>query len=133
MKGIPVVWIPGLDHAGIATQLVVEKLLWAKERKTRHDLSREELLSRVNEWKNSRSDEIREQLLKLGASLDFDQEFFTLSETMSEAVNEAFIRLFNNNLIYRDSLLVNWSFFLQSTISDIEVKYQELKEMTANV
>ncbi len=130
MKGIPVVWIPGLDHAGIATQLVVEKLLWAKEKKTRHDLSREELLSKVNDWKNSRSHEIREQLLKLGACLDFDQEFFTLSETMSEAVNEAFIRLFNKNLIYRDSLLVNWSFFLQSTISDIEVKYQEISEPT---
>ena len=130
MKGHTVRWIPGLDHAGIATQMMVEKMLWTKHKKTRHDLTREQFLSEVNEWKAKRSEEIRQQFLRLGICLDYEKQFYTLSEEMSEAVTEAFIRLFNSGQIYRRSQAVNWSYYLRSTISDIEVEFQQIKGPT---
>ncbi|XP_053381179.1 valine--tRNA ligase-like [Mercenaria mercenaria] len=130
MKGHKTVWIPGCDHAGIATQVVVEKQLWKDERKTRHDLGREEFLRRVWKWKDSKGDTIYNQMKKMGASLDWERACFTMDTTMSEAVTEAFVRLHDEGLIYRSNRLVNWSCQLKSAISDIEVENVSLEGPT---
>ncbi|XP_054163489.1 valine--tRNA ligase, mitochondrial-like [Oppia nitens] len=126
MTGHTVQWIPGLDHAGIATQIMVEKHLWTKYGKTRHDLTRDQFLGEVDQWKTQRSAEIREQLLRLGASLDYTQEYYTLSPEMSAAVTEAFVQLFNRQQIYRSTKAVNWSYYMRSTLSDIEVDVKHI-------
>ena len=126
MKGHTIRWIPGLDHAGIATQIMVEKLLWTKYKKTRNDLTREEFLVEAEKWKNQRSEEIKNQFLRLGVSLDYDKQFYTMSEEMSEAVKEAFVRLFNTGLIYRGTQAVNWCYYMRSAISDIEVEHKQI-------
>ncbi|KAJ6370927.1 hypothetical protein OIU77_001439 [Salix suchowensis] len=124
MKGRPTLWLPGTDHAGIATQLVVEKML-ASEGIKRTDMSRDEFTKRVWEWKEKYGGTITNQIKRLGASCDWTRERFTLDEQLSQAVIEAFIKLHEKGLIYQGSYLVNWSPNLQTAVSDLEVEYSE--------
>lgn len=124
MNGKIVKWYGGTDHAGIATQIITEKILWAKYGKTKQDISREEFGAIIEKWKKERIDEIERQLKSLGVSIDFQSNYFTLSPEMSRNVNEAFIELFNRGMIYRASYMVNWSYYLQSTLSDIEIEHK---------
>ncbi|WVZ61983.1 hypothetical protein U9M48_011785 [Paspalum notatum var. saurae] len=124
MKGRPALWIPGTDHAGIATQLVVEKML-ATEGVKRTDLTREEFTKKVWEWKEKYGGTITNQIRRLGASCDWSREHFTLDAQLSRAVVEAFVRLHDKGLIYQGSYLVNWSPNLQTAVSDLEVEYSE--------
>jgi len=130
MKGRTTLWAPGCDHAGIATQVVVEKKIWRTEGKTRHDLGREEFVNRVWQWKNEKGDRIYDQLKMLGASVDWTRTTFTMDPKMSRAVIEAFITLFDRGLIYRANRLVNWCCTLKSAISDIEVEKMEIPGRT---
>lgn len=131
MRGDETLWVPGCDHAGIATQTVVEKMIMAKEKKTRHDYGREAFVNKVWEWKEEYGGKIYHQLRKLGSSLDWDREAFTMNEKLSRAVQEAFIRMANMGLIYRATRLVNWCPKLNSAISDIEVDYINIENRTA--
>ncbi len=124
MKGIPTLWVPGTDHAGIATQLQVEKAL-AKEGLTREQLGREEFLRRTWAWKEKYGNIITTQIRRLGASCDWTRERFTLDEGLSRAVREAFVRLYEKGLIYRGPRLINWSPGLKTAVSDLEVEYSE--------
>src|SRR5574341_97757 len=124
MKGFAALWVPGSDHAGIATQLQVEKLL-ASEGTSRQAIGREEFLRRAWEWKPRYGGEIYEQLRRLGASCDWDRERFTLDEGLSRAVREAFVHLYKKGLIYRGPRLINWSPGLKTAVSDLEVEYEE--------
>ncbi|NLC53235.1 MAG: valine--tRNA ligase, partial [Firmicutes bacterium] len=124
MKGDNTMWIPGTDHAGIATQVKVEEEL-AKEGMNRHQLGREKFLERVWQWKNEYGDTIIRQLKKLGSSCDWQRECFTMDEGCSRAVREVFIRLYEKGLIYRGSYLVNWCPQCATTLSDIEVEHEE--------
>jgi valyl-tRNA synthetase len=124
MRGYAALWVPGYDHAGIATQLQVEKML-AREGTRRQDLGREEFLRRTWEWKEKYGGHIVRQLRRLGASCDWDRMRFTLDEGLSRAVREAFVRLYRMGLIYRGEYLVNWSPGLQTAVSDLEVEYSE--------
>jgi len=124
MRGYAALWVPGTDHAGIATQLQVEKALEA-EGLTRKDLGREAFLKRVWEWKEKYGGHIVRQLRRLGASCDWDRERFTLDPGLSRAVREAFVRLYRMGLIYRGEYLINWSPGLQTAVSDLEVEYSE--------
>tara|TARA_B100000131_G_scaffold40488_1_gene36589 strand:- start:1927 stop:5157 length:3231 start_codon:yes stop_codon:yes gene_type:complete len=130
MSGYEALWVPGTDHAGIATQTVVEKKLAREEGVTRHDLGREKFLERVFEWKNEYGGKIFNQLRRIGSSMDWTREAFTMDEKLSKAVKEAFVRMFDEGLIYRDNRLVNWSCQLKTAISDIEVDYIELEGPT---
>nr|CAI5858558.1 unnamed protein product [Callosobruchus analis] len=123
MQGIETMWVPGMDHAGIATQVVVEKKLWKEEGKTRHEIGREEFKKRVWKWKAEKGDVVGKQLRRLGCSLDWERELFTMDKERSKAVQTAFICLFDEGLIYRSDHLVNWCCVLQSAISDIEVEH----------
>lgn len=123
---IEIQWIFGTDHAGIATQVVVEKILNKKYGKTRHEIGREEFLKETWKWKLEKGCSIKDDLKKLGTTFNWDKEYFTLDPNLSNAVNEAFIRLFEKNLIYRDNSLINWSCALESAISDIEVENLEV-------
>jgi valyl-tRNA synthetase len=120
MQGDNTLWQPGTDHAGIATQMVVERQLLA-EGKTRHDLGREAFVEKIWEWKHESGDKISRQLRRLGTSADWSRERFTMDETLSRAVREAFIRLYDDGLIYRGTRLVNWDPALLTAISDLEV------------
>jgi valyl-tRNA synthetase len=124
MKGIPTLWVPGSDHAGIATQLQVEKML-AKEGIKRDDLGREEFLRRTWAWKEKYGGIITRQIRRLGASCDWDRERFTLDAGLSQAVRESFVRLYEKGLIYRGPRLINWSPGLKTAVSDLEVEYSE--------
>ena len=124
MMGFEACWIPGMDHAGIATQNVVERELM-KESKTRHDLGREKFVERVWQWKEEYGGVIIKQLRTLGASCDWDREKFTMDETLSNAVKEVFVRLFEDGLIYRGKYIVNWCPKDHTAISDDEVNYSE--------
>ncbi|XP_037120247.1 valine--tRNA ligase, mitochondrial isoform X3 [Syngnathus acus] len=126
MQGQRVLWVPGCDHAGIATQSVVERMLLREKGKRRRDFTREEFLQEVRKWKNEKGDEIYQQLRKLGASLDWSRACFTMDQGFSQAVTEAFVRLSDAGLIYRSEALINWSCALESAISDIEVDSKEL-------
>lgn len=130
MSGYNTLWVPGMDHAGIATQVVVEKKLMREQKLTRHDLGREKFVSEVWEWKNKYGGTILQQLRRLGASLDWSRECFTMDDKRSKAVTEAFVRLYKQGLIYRDVRLVNWDCVLRTAISDIEVDYIDIKERT---
>ena len=121
MRGYEAVWLPGTDHAGIATQVVVERLL-LKEGKTRHDLGREGFLERVWQWKEEAGGRIIEQLKRLGASADWSREAFTMDEKRSRAVRYAFVRYFHEGLAYRAPRLVNWCPRCETTLSDLEVE-----------
>ncbi|MFZ5645278.1 MAG: valine--tRNA ligase [Bacillota bacterium] len=122
MQGYNALWLPGTDHAGIATQAKVEEQL-SREGLSRHDLGREKFLLRVWEWKEQYGGRITNQLRRLGASCDWDRERFTMDEGCSEAVLEVFIRLYEKGLIYRDYYITNWCPKCQTTISDIEVEH----------
>ncbi|XP_013882204.1 valine--tRNA ligase, mitochondrial [Austrofundulus limnaeus] len=130
MQGYTVLWVPGCDHAGIATQTVVEKRLLREKGKHRHDFSREEFLQEVWNWKKEKGDEIYQQLRKLGASLDWSRACFTMDPGFSRAVTTAFVRLCDSDLIYRSERMINWSCALQSAISDIEVDSVEVSGPT---
>jgi len=130
MSGYEALWVPGTDHAGIATQTVVEKKLQREEGITRHDLGREKFLERVFEWKDVYGGKICNQLRRIGSSMDWSREAFTMDEKLSKAVKEAFVRMYDEGLIYRDNRLVNWSCQLKTAISDIEVDYIELEGPT---
>ena len=124
MGGYNVLWMPGTDHAGIATQNVVEKEL-AKEGLTRHDLGREEFLKRVWQWKDKYGNYIIEQLKRLGASCDWKRTRFTMDEGFSKGVREVFVRLYEEGLIYRGDYMVNWCPRCHTALSDLEVEYQD--------
>ena len=125
MKGYSTLWIPGSDHAGIATQLMVERDILQKEEVTREELGREEFLRRTWEWKHKYGDIITNQIRRLGASCDWSRERFTLDEGLSRAVREAFVHLYEKGLIYRGPRLINWSPGLKTAVSDLEVEYEE--------
>ena len=124
MKGRPTLWQAGSDHAGIATQMVVERQLEA-EGSSRHDLGREAFIERIWEWKKHSGNTITQQLRRMGASLDWSRERFTMDEGLSDAVGEVFIRLYREGLIYRGKRLVNWDPVLHTAVSDLEVISEE--------
>eukprot|EP00522_Entomoneis_paludosa_P011021 CAMPEP_0172463194 /NCGR_PEP_ID=MMETSP1065-20121228/46288_1 /TAXON_ID=265537 /ORGANISM="Amphiprora paludosa, Strain CCMP125" /LENGTH=1013 /DNA_ID=CAMNT_0013219083 /DNA_START=213 /DNA_END=3254 /DNA_ORIENTATION=- len=124
MRGQPVLWLPGTDHAGIATQLQVEKQLLA-EGTTREEVGREEFLRRVWDYKEEQGGHITRQLRSLGASADWSRERFTMDQDLSEAVAEAFVRLHEKGLVYRGEYMVNWAPLLKTAVSDLEVEYSE--------
>ncbi|MCI0733400.1 MAG: valine--tRNA ligase [Methylococcaceae bacterium] len=124
MRGDNTLWQAGSDHAGIATQMVVERQLSA-EGKTRHDLGREAFVGKVWEWKNHSGNTITRQLRRMGSSLDWSRERFTMDEGLSRAVREVFVRLYRDGLIYRGQRLVNWDPVLHTAVSDLEVVSKE--------
>jgi valyl-tRNA synthetase len=124
MKGYSTLWVPGSDHAGIATQLQVEKML-RNEGTSREEIGREEFLRRTWDWKHKYGGIITNQVRRLGASCDWDRERFTLDEGLSRAVREAFVQLYEKGLIYRGPRLINWSPGLKTAVSDLEVEYSE--------
>jgi len=126
MQGRDALWMPGTDHAGIATQMVVERLL-ATEGTKRQEMGREAFLERVWKWKAESGGTITRQLRRLGASLDWPRERFTMDDGLSKAVLEVFVRLHKEGLIYRDTRLVNWDPVFQSAISDLEVESREVR------
>jgi valyl-tRNA synthetase len=127
MKGLDVLWQPGTDHAGIATQMVVERQLMERQEPGRREMGREKFLERVWEWKAESGGKIVEQLKRIGASCDWSRERFTLDEGLSRAVAKVFVQLFRDGLLYKDKRLVNWDPVLHTAISDLEVLQQEVK------
>jgi valyl-tRNA synthetase len=125
MLGKRALWVPGSDHAGIATQLQVEKML-RDEGTTRQEIGREEFLRRTWAWKEKYGGQIQQQLRRIGASCDWERERFTMDEGLSRAVKEAFVRLWEDGLIYKGSRLINWSPGLQTAVSDLEVEDKEI-------
>ncbi|MGA9797934.1 MAG: valine--tRNA ligase [Terriglobales bacterium] len=125
MRGFLTLWLPGTDHAGIATQMMVERQL-ASEGKKRRDLGREAFIERVWEWKRHYGGAILDQMKRLGASVDWDREYFTMDEGLSRAVIEVFVRLYEEGLIYRGKYIVNWCPRCETAISDLEVKHEEV-------
>jgi valyl-tRNA synthetase len=126
MSGFSVLWMPGTDHAGIATQNVVERQL-ASEGTSRHEIGREAFVERVWQWKAESGGKIIGQLKRLGASCDWERERFTMDEGLSKAVREVFVRLYEDGLIYRDNRLINWCPRCHTALSDIEVEHEEQK------
>ena len=124
MRGKATLWLPGTDHAGIATQLLVERAIVA-EGSTRLEMGREAFLKRVWEWKEEKGGYITVQMRRLGASADWTREKFTLEPAMSDSVTEAFVRMYEKGLIYKGDYLVNWSPNLMTAVSDLEVEYTE--------
>ncbi len=127
MKGDDTVWIPGTDHAAIATQNVVEKKLWKEKQKTRHDLGRKAFLKKVEEFVNESKDTIHRQMRKMGASLDWSREAYTLDAPRELAVRTVFTMMYDDGLIYRGNRIVNWCTRCKSTLADDEVTYKEEK------
>mgnify|MGYP002517685599 CR=1 FL=1 len=125
MQGYSALWVPGTDHAGIATQIKVEEELRVNEGLTRYDLGREKFLERVWEWKNLYGDRIINQLKKIGSSCDWDRLRFTMDEGCSKAVKEVFINLYNKGLIYQGSRIINWCPNCITALSDAEVEHEE--------
>lgn len=130
MNGYDVKWIPGTDHAGIGTQSVVEKMIMKERGLTRHDMGREAFVKEIWKWKEKYGNHILHQMKRMGASLDWDSEFFTMDKDRYEAVENAFMKLHNDGLIYRDTRLVNWCCALETVISDIEVDYKDVTGKT---
>ncbi|MDB9761147.1 valine--tRNA ligase, partial [Pelagibacteraceae bacterium] len=126
MNGYETLWQPGTDHAGIATQAIVEKNL-SKENINKNDIGREKFIEKVWEWKDKSGGLILDQLKKLGCSCDWSRSRFTMDVQMSQAVTKVFVELYNNNLIYKDKKLVNWDTKLQTAISDLEVVQNEIQ------
>jgi valyl-tRNA synthetase len=125
MSGFNTLWLPGTDHAGIATQMIVEKELKKTEKVSRHDLGREEFLKRVWAWKETYGSRIGEQHKALGAALDWERERFTMDEGLSRAVREVFVRLHEEGLVYREKKLINWCPDCRTALSDLEVEHEE--------
>ena len=127
MQGFNTLWVPGTDHAGIATQAVVERRLMEEEKKSRHDLGREGLVARIWQWKEQYEARILEQLQQMGVSCDWQRTRFTLDAVCARAVRHTFFRMFTDGLIYRGKRLVNWDTFLQTAVSDDEVFHETVK------
>ena len=127
MKGKNTLWQVGTDHAGIATQMVVERKIAAEEGKTKHDYGRDAFIDKIWEWKAESGGNITQQLRRLGASVDWDRERFTMDDGLSNAVQEVFVRLYEDDLIYRGKRLVNWDPKLHTAISDLEVENKDKK------
>lgn len=125
MQGFDALWLPGTDHAGIATQTKVEQKL-REQGTTRYDLGREKFLEKVWEWKEQYAETIHEQWAKMGLSLDYSRERFTLDEGLSDAVREVFVNLYEKGLIYRGKYIINWDPAARTALSDIEVEYKEV-------
>src|SRR3954462_2837404 len=125
MRGFITLWLPGTDHAGIATQMMVEKQL-EKEGKKRRELGREKFGERVWEWKREYGGAILDQMKRLGASVHWDREYFTMDDNLSHAVREVFVRLYEQGLIYRGNYIVNWCPWHETAISDLEVKHEDV-------
>ena len=125
MRGFITLWLPGTDHAGIATQVMVERRL-AKEGKKRREVGREKFIERVWEWKREFGGAILDQMKRLGASVDWGREYFTMDDNLSHAVREVFVRLYEQGLIYRGKYIVNWCPRCETAISDLEVKHEEV-------
>ena len=128
MSGREALWLPGLDHAGIATQVVVEKQIMKQSKQTRHDLGREEFIKRVWEWKEKSGGNIFNQMRRLGISVDWSRAAFTMDERCSAAVKEAFIRMQRTGKIFRSTRLINWDCTLNTAVSNIEIDYIELEK-----
>src|SRR5947208_3707852 len=126
MAGDNAMWMPGTDHAGIATQTVVEKRVLAEEGKRRTDFKREEFVAKIQAWKDEYEKRITEQLVAMGCSCDYDRQAFTMDEPRAKAVREAFFRLFKDGLIYRGKRLVNWDPVTQTALADDEVEMEEV-------
>lgn len=126
MQGYDALWLPGMDHAGIATQARVEAKL-REEGRSRYDLGREKFVEQVWAWKEEYAEVIREQWAKLGLSVDYSRERFTLDEGLSQAVREVFVQLYEKGLIYRGKYIINWDPQTKTALSDIEVEYKEIK------
>ncbi len=126
MQGFEALWVPGVDHAGIATQAVVERQLFEEEKKTRHDIGRGALVERIWNWKEQYQKRIISQLKEMGCSCDWERTRFTLDEMCAKAVRHFFFHLFRDKLIYRGKRLVNWDTFLQTAVSDDEVFYETI-------
>lgn len=126
MQGYDALWLPGTDHAGIATQTRVEQKL-REEGQSRHDLGREAFLEKVWDWKEHYADTIRDQWAKMGLSLDYSRERFTLDDGLSKAVREVFVKLYEKGLIYRGKYIINWDPAAKTALSDIEVEYKEVQ------
>ena len=124
MRGDNTVWIPGTDHAGIATQIVVERQL-QDQKISRHDLGRKNFVAKVWEWKEKSGNTITTQMRRMGASVDWSREYFTMDDKLSKTVTETFVQLYQQGLIYRGKRLVNWDPVLQSAVSDLEVENEE--------
>ena len=127
MQGYNALWIPGTDHAGIATQSVVEKRIQQEEKKTRHDVGRDELVKRIWQWKDQYEKRILGQLREIGASCDWQRTRFTLDPVCARAVRETFFRMFRDGYIYRGKRLVNWDVSLQTSVSDDETYTEDMK------
>ena len=125
MRGFVSLWLPGTDHAGIATQMLVERQL-ASEGKKRREMGREKFLERVWEWRREYGGAILDQMKRLGASVDWDREYFTMDDKLSHAVKEVFVRLYEDGLIYRGKYIVNWCPDCGTAISDLEVKHEDV-------
>ncbi|KAK2755898.1 valine--tRNA ligase [Arachnomyces sp. PD_36] len=130
MKGVRTLWVPGCDHAGISTQSVVEKTLWKKEKKTRHDLGREKFTSLVWDWKDDYHKRINNAQKLMGGSMDWSREAFTMNENLTAATMEAFCRLYDEGFIYRSDRLVNWCTQLNTALSTLEVENKEITGRT---
>ncbi|WMY97009.1 MAG: valine--tRNA ligase [Arsenophonus sp.] len=126
MKGKNILWQSGTDHAGIATQMVVERKIFIEENKTKYDYGRKKFIEKIWQWKAKYGNNISQQMRRLGNSIDWERERFTMDAGLSKAVQETFIRLYQNNLIYRGKRLVNWDPKLHTAISDLEVENREV-------
>ncbi len=126
MQGYAALWLPGVDHAGIATQIKVEEVLRKEEGKTRYDLGRDRFLERVWDWKNKYGDRIVEQQKSMGVSCDWDRSRFTMDDTCAKAVREAFCDLYEKGLIYKGSRIINWCPHCRTALSDAEVEYKDM-------
>ncbi|MBL8340352.1 MAG: class I tRNA ligase family protein, partial [Rubrivivax sp.] len=124
MRGDNTLWVPGTDHAGIATQIVVERQL-EQAKTSRHDLGREAFVERVWQWKEQSGSTITQQMRRLGASVSWPHEYFTMDEKLSAIVTDTFVRLYEDGLIYRGKRLVSWDPVLKSAVSDLEVESEE--------
>lgn len=127
MRGEEALWIPGTDHAGVATQAVVEKRLWQEEEKSRHDIGRDALLERIWDWKETYENRILGQLERIGSSCDWERTQFTMSPELSHAVRYVFLTLFKEGLVYRGKRLINWSTGIQTALSNDELDYQTVQ------
>src|SRR5258706_12012281 len=124
MKGVNTLWLPGTDHAGIATQIVVERQL-QEQGQSRHDLGRKNFVAKVWEWKEQSGNIITQQMRRLGDSVSWGHEYFTLDDKLSGVVTDAFVKLYEEGLIYRGKRMVNWDPLLKSAVSDLEVESEE--------
>src|SRR5699024_5992734 len=127
MQGYDTLWLPGMDHAGIATQAKVEEKIRKEENKTRHDLGRDEFIKRVWDWKYVYGENIRAQWGRMGLSVDYSRERFTLDEGLNNAVKKVFVDLYNKGKIYRGEYIINWDPAAQTALSDIEVIHKDVE------